>query len=178
VTLWLLLVAAAFLSLERLCYVAIARAPERFRRFCRRPAVASLGEPVQIVQELFYGFKVLQGAVFLGWCYVHGDGSLVPTGSGILPLGIGGVLIVAGLTLSAAVFYRLGTVGVFYGHQLGYDVPWSRAFPFSWFKHPQYIGTVIAIWGFFVVMRFPHPDWYLLPVLETVYYVVGASFEG
>jgi len=26
-------------------------------------------------------------------------------------------------------------------------------------------------------MRFPHDDWYILPALETVYYVLGAYFE-
>jgi hypothetical protein len=26
-------------------------------------------------------------------------------------------------------------------------------------------------------MRFPYSDWYLLPALETVYYVLGAHFE-
>jgi hypothetical protein len=25
--------------------------------------------------------------------------------------------------------------------------------------------------------RFPHDDWYLLPVLETVYYAVGVGLE-
>jgi methylene-fatty-acyl-phospholipid synthase len=94
-----------------------------------------------------------------------------------LSLGIGGTLIVAGQILNCGVFYRLGKVGVFYGNKLGYDIPWSRAFPFSLFKHPQYVGTVCSIWGFFLIMRFPHQDWYMLPALETVYYVLGASLE-
>jgi cytochrome b len=58
-TLWVFLVAAALLSLERLCYVYISRAPERFRRFCQRPAVAYFGEPVEVVRKLCYGFKGL-----------------------------------------------------------------------------------------------------------------------
>jgi hypothetical protein len=176
-TLWVLLVAATLLSLERLCYVYISRAPDRFRRFCQRPAVASFGEPVDVVQKLFYGSKGLQFGVFVGWCYVHGNGSLSPAGSGLVPLGIGGVLIVAGQILNIGVFYRLGHVGVFYGDKLGYDIPWCRAFPFSWFKHPQYLGTVCSIWGFFLTMRFPNDDWYMLPTLETVYYILGAYFE-
>jgi hypothetical protein len=79
--------------------------------------------------------------------------------------------------LNMSVFYRLGKVGVFYGRQLGYEIPWCRAFPFSLLRHPQYVGTLLSIWGFFLVMRFPHNDWYLLPTLETVYYVLGAYFE-
>ena len=177
-TLWLLLVAAPLLSLERLCYIYISRAPERFRRFCQRPVVAYLGEPVEVLQKLFYGFKAIQFAVFLGWCYVHGEGSLSPAGRGVLPLATGGALIVVGQLLNCAVFYRLGKVGVLYGNKLGYDIPWSQAFPFSWLKHPQYVGTVCSIWGFFLIMRFPHHDWFMLPALETVYYVLGACFEG
>jgi hypothetical protein len=177
-TVWLWLFAAAFLSLERICYVYISRAPERFRRFCTRPAVASFGDPVDVVRKLFYGFKGIQFAVFFAWCSVHGHGSLSPAARGFLPLAIAGALIVAGQILNCGVFYRLGTVGVLYGNKLGYGISWSRAFPFSWFKHPQYVGTVWSIWGGFLIMRFPHSDWYMLPTLETVYYVLGAYFEG
>jgi phosphatidyl-N-methylethanolamine N-methyltransferase len=171
------LVAAVLLCLERICYVYISRAPELFLRFCNRPAAVYLGGPVDVLRTLFYGFKGLQFTVFLGWCYVHGHGSLSPAGRGILPLAIGGALIVAGQILNCGVFYRLGTVGVLYGQKLGYVIPWSQAFPFSWFKHPQYVGTVWSIWGFFLIMRFPQSDWYMLPTLETVYYVLGAYCE-
>jgi hypothetical protein len=176
-TFWFFLLAAVLLSLERICYLYISRLPARFLRFCNRPAVAYFGEPVDILRKLFYGFKGLQFAVFFGWCYVHGHGSLALAGSDLLPLAIGGALIVAGQILNVGVFYRLGKVGVFYGNKLGYNIPWCRAFPFSWLKHPQYVGSVCSIWGFFCIMRFPHNDWYMLPALETVYYVLGAYFE-
>jgi len=52
-----------------------------------------------------------------------------------------------------------------------------RAFPFSLLSHPQYVGTVLTIWGAFLLLRFPHDDWYALPVLETIYYTAGAWFE-
>jgi hypothetical protein len=58
--------AAALLSLERMYYVYIWRAPERLRRFCRRPAAAYFGEPVHVIWNLFYNFKGLQVAVFIG----------------------------------------------------------------------------------------------------------------
>ena len=90
---------------------------------------------------------------------------------------LGAVLIVVGQILNVSVFYRLGKVGVFYGDRFGHEVRWCQKFPFSWCKHPQYIGTLFSIWGFFLVMRFPHDDWYILPALETVYYVLGAYFE-
>jgi phosphatidyl-N-methylethanolamine N-methyltransferase len=174
---WILLGAAAALSLERACYVWVARAPGQFRRWCARPAVAMLGEPVAIVRRLFYGFKVVQFTVFGGWCYLHGAGSLTPADSEVIARGIGAALVLAGQALNATVFYRLGSVGVFYGDRLGYEVPWCRGFPFSVLSHPQYVGTVLSIWGFFVAMRFPHDDWVLLPVLETVYYAVGTHLE-
>ena len=69
-----LVVAAGLLALERGCYVWIARAPRSFRRWCSRPAVARLGEPVNVVRALFLAFKVLQCAVFAGWCLIYADG--------------------------------------------------------------------------------------------------------
>jgi len=176
-SLWALLGVAVLLSLERLCYVWIWRAPEAFRIWCGRPAVACVGAPVDVVQKLFYGFKFIQGAVFVGWAYVYGHGSLWPLSGGARSLGLGGVLLVVGQLLNVSVFYRLGTVGVFYGNRLEYEMPWCRAFPFAWLKHPQYVGTVLSIWGIFLVMRFPHDDWYMLPAIETAYYVLGAYFE-
>jgi methylene-fatty-acyl-phospholipid synthase len=176
-SLWILLVAAALLSLERLCYVWISHAPGAFRMLCARPAMASVAAPVEGLQKLFYGFKGLQGAVFVSWCYWYSAGSLRPWHGGLGVLGLGGAMIIAGQILNISVFYRLGKVGVFYGNKFGYELPWCRAFPFSWLKHPQYVGTVLSIWGFFLVMRFPHDDWYLLPSLETVYYALGAYYE-
>src|SRR5215813_14670231 len=69
---WLLLGAAAALTLERACYVWIARAPGSFLAWCARPKVAALGDPVAVVEKLFCGFKLLQAAVFAAWCYAHG----------------------------------------------------------------------------------------------------------
>jgi hypothetical protein len=44
--------------------------------------------------------------------------------------------------------------------------------------HPQYVGAVLTIWGVFLIVRFPHGDWLVLPALETVYYALGARFES
>lgn len=175
--LWVLLAAALLLSLERLFYVWVSRIPDAFRTWCDHPAVAALGEPVEVLQNLFYGFKALQGVVFFGWCYWQGDGAPWACGGDVAVLGTGVCLVVIGQLLNVSVFYRLGKVGVFYGNRLGYELPWCRAFPFSWLRHPQYVGTVLAIWGLFLAGRFPHDDWYVLPALETVYYAVGAYFE-
>lgn len=169
--------AALLLSLERICYVVVWRAPAVFQAWCARPLVRLWGGPVDVLQWLFTGFKVLQVSVFFWWCHAHGGGVLwpPPAGEGALALGAG--LIVWGQFLNFSVFRRIGRVGVFYGNRLGHALIWSSRFPFSHFKHPQYVGAVCSIWGLFLALRFPHDDWYVLPALETVYYVVGSYFE-
>jgi phosphatidyl-N-methylethanolamine N-methyltransferase len=174
---WLLLTAAIGLSLERAAYVFIARAPARFQRLCRHPAVARFGEPVAIVHRLLYGFKALQFSLFAAWCLVHGDGRPLPAAADPVVLGLGAAAVVAGQILNWSVFYRLRIVGVFYGDRLGHQVPWCHGFPFSLGPHPQYVGVVLTIWGFFFGMRFPHDDWFALPALETLYYALGAQLE-
>ena len=171
-----LLVAALVLSFELVCYVWIWRWPDSFLKVCERPLVALLGEPVAVLEKLFYCFKVIQIAAFLGWCHFYGDGSLQLVREGPI-LAAGSALILVGQILNLSVFWRLSTVGVFYGNRLGYDIPWSREFPFSFLRHPQYVGSLLSIWGFFLAMRLPHNDWYLLPSLETAYYTFGAYLE-
>jgi len=168
---------AVLLSVERLTYYGISNHSDRWLRTCAKPAIARLGQPTEVVHRLFYGFKIIQMSVFLGWCAYFSGGVLpLPTASpGALALGA--LLVAAGMVLNFSVFQRLGSTGVFYGRELGQDVPWVQGFPFSAMRHPQYIGTVAAIWGFFVIMRYPHADWCVLPILETVYYIVGAHYE-
>jgi methylene-fatty-acyl-phospholipid synthase len=176
-TLWTLLVAASVLSIERICYAWVWYHPVAFRRWCANRIIALFGEPVDVLRNLFLCFKTIQLGVFFGWCYIHGDGNLIPPGEEGWWMAAGGTLIVAGQMLNLGVFVQLGKIGVFYGNKLGYHVPRCEGFPFSLFRHPQYIGTVLSIWGFFMTTRFPHDDWYLLPILQTGYYVVGAYLE-
>jgi methylene-fatty-acyl-phospholipid synthase len=177
VNLWIFVGAAALLSLERICYLRIWRAPDEFRAACARPWLAWMGGPVEVLRQFFCGFKLLQCAVFLTWCFIYGDGSLQPANGSAWFLGLAAIMIASGQALNLAVFYRLGKIGVFYGNKFGHKIAWSRKFPFSCLKHPQYLGALLSIWGFFLFMRYPDDDWYWLPVLETVYYAVGAYFE-
>ena len=172
-----LLAAAALLSLERVCYAWIARAPATFRRLCQGSGIVGPGGSVAAVAVLFGTFKILQLSVFVAWSYVHGHGRLWPTDASAPALGLGAALLVAGQILSVSVFYRLGWTGAFFGDRFGVAASWCRAFPFTWFAHPQYVGAVLSIWGLFLVMRFPHRDWLALPVVETVYYTAGAWLE-
>lgn len=171
------LVAALLLAVERAAYLWIWHRPEAFRRATARLARASAIDPVTLVYALFCVFKVVQIGVFGWWCYVFGGGVLWPSERGPIVALAGGGLIVAGQFLNVSVFRRLGVTGVFYGSRFGHVVPWSHAFPFSWFKHPQYLGTVLSIWGVFLCLRFPNADWVALPLLQTVYYGIGARFE-
>lgn len=166
---------AALLSLERLTYAAVWRAPNAFRRWSERHGRD--GSAIDTLAILFGGFKLLQVLVFIAWCLAQNNGSLKPYSSDLRVLLAGALLVVAGQALNLSVFRVLGKVGVFYGNRLGHYVPWRQTFPFTWFDHPQYVGTVLTIWGFFVLMRFPAPDWVFIPVLETIYYIVGAYFE-
>jgi methylene-fatty-acyl-phospholipid synthase len=168
--------AAIVLSIERISYVWIWRHPEAFRALCAISSVQG-GDPVQVLKLMFVGFKIQQGAVFVAWCLAFGQGVLWPPDGSLASLAAGAALIAAGQILNAAVFLRLGMTGVFYGGRFGYATAWCSEFPFSIFEHPQYVGTTLSIWGLFVVMRFPHDDWYVLPLIETAYYAIGARFE-
>ncbi|MFO0775701.1 MAG: methyltransferase [Nitrospiraceae bacterium] len=176
-TLWSLCVAAGVLSLERVCYAWVWRHPRAFRRWCTHPLLASMGEPVDVLRNLFVLFKTLQLTVFVGWCYLYGGGVLIQPEEHGLWIGLGGALIAVGQMLNLGVFVQLGKIGVFYGNKLGYHVPWCERFPFTVIRHPQYVGAVLTIWGFFMTTRFPYDDWFVLPVLQTGYYVAGAYLE-
>lgn len=173
-----LLIAAALLSIERITYALIWHYPQSFRSLCARPILAGLGEPVDVLQTLFYGFKALQFAVFGGWCIVFADGTGLQPSGGPLAIAAGASLLLVGQTLNFSVFHRLGKIGVFYGNKLGHEVAWRDGFPFSVVRHPQYVGALLSVWGFFLIMRFPHEDWIVLPLLQTVYYALGAYFES
>ncbi len=102
-SLWAFVVAAVLLSLERVCYVWAWRAPESFRAFCARPRVMALGDPVSVLQKLFFCFKGIQLAVFFGWCYLHGYGLLPSLMSrDFVVLTVGTAAIIAGHRCSRA----------------------------------------------------------------------------
>jgi hypothetical protein len=65
------------------------------------------------------------------------------------------VSIVAGQFLNFSVCYRLGKIRVLYGNKVGDVIPWCREFPFSLLHRPQYVGTLLSIWGFFWQWAFP-----------------------
>lgn len=172
---WVFWTSALLLALERVAYAGIFHRPEAFERISRH--LAPQRDPVTIVEWLFAAFKILQALVFGGWCVAHGGAGSGPVPGDVVGPIVGWPLIISGQALNASVFARLGRVGVFYGSRLNREVPWCSGFPFTWFRHPQYVGTTLSIWGLFLVLRYPAADWLALPALETVYYALGAWVE-
>jgi phosphatidyl-N-methylethanolamine N-methyltransferase len=177
VSLVALAIAAVLLAAERASYVLIARRPDQFLALYARLDPTRASTPVTAVERLFFAFKGLQFGVFIAWCYVHGGRFPWPAPHGPFVLALSWALAIAGQILVVSTFYQLGRTGVFFGDQLGYAVPRCRAFPFSLLAHPQYVGTLLTIWGGFMLVRFPHDDWLALPLLETVYYLGGMWLE-
>jgi methylene-fatty-acyl-phospholipid synthase len=165
------LFAAALLAIERVCYVLVWRYPDRFQDW------AGESDPVDSLKRLFLLFKLIQIGVFSAWIISFSEVFPPPPTAPLPWLIFGLVLIVVGQVLNFSVFWRLGKVGVFYGNRLGHQVPWVQGFPFSLVPHPQYVGTLMSIWGLFLVMRFPHSDWIVLPVISTFYYLLAMRLE-
>lgn len=168
------LTAVALLAIERVAYVWIWRRPEHFRARCARMGRGI--DPVDGLQHLFRAFKVIQIGVFVGWCLWWRNGLLRMPRPDVFPVA-GLAMVGIGQALNLAVFHRLGRIGVFYGVRFGHEVPWCTSFPFSAMRHPQYIGALLSIWGFFLLARYPAPDWLIVPVIESVYYALGARLE-
>ncbi|MFM7783199.1 MAG: methyltransferase, partial [Gammaproteobacteria bacterium] len=160
----LFLVCATLLSFERLAYAWIWIHPNRFRTAA---AERGIPDPVRALERLFLLFKLLQLGTFAAWISWFGARTGWPTHSapGVTALAV--TLLIGGQTLNAAVFLRLGRIGVFYGNRFGHVIPWQNGFPFSLLRNPQYAGTLASIWGLFLLLRYPHPDWLVLPLLQT-----------
>lgn len=172
------LIAAPLLAIERAFYLWVWYRPGQFKIFCKRPSFSHLAnDPVRVLERCFYAFKLIQVSVFCGWMVGFSGGIPTPAASASV-IALGAMLIVTGQLLNMSVFARLGRVGVFYGDRLGHNVAWQEGFPFSVIPHPQYAGTALSIWGLFLVMRYPNPDWIALPLLETVYYLFAMRFES
>jgi methylene-fatty-acyl-phospholipid synthase len=170
-----LLLASFLLSFERLGYLLAWHRPQTFMNWGARMRIAN--DPVSALERLFYAFKLLQLIVFGSWIFVYSD-SVVPLPMGSpMSQGLAIALLVTGQILNLSTFWTLGRNGVFYGARFGHNIPWRSGFPFSICPHPQYLGTVMSIWGLFLLFRYPAADWYLIPAVETVFYWLGAYFE-
>ena len=62
---------------------------------------------------------------------------------------LGVAIFVYGFHLNAMVHSKLGTITIYYGHELGIKKikHWVTSYPFSLFKHPQYYGCIMQLIG-------------------------------
>eukprot|EP00927_Polykrikos_kofoidii_P031531 TRINITY_DN27084_c0_g1_i1.p1 TRINITY_DN27084_c0_g1~~TRINITY_DN27084_c0_g1_i1.p1 ORF type:complete len:204 (-),score=8.52 TRINITY_DN27084_c0_g1_i1:83-694(-) len=169
--------AFALLGVERFVYGYIFHFPESFTSVChgllRFRLDSHEGRLWQVAKDLGIVVKVFQFGV-IGYDVLFRSGLTV---AGPAQICIGLVFAGFGQLLNISVFNAIGSVGIYYGHQLGYDVPWCRDFPFNLgISDPQYWGVVLFIWGLYLVIT-PTGNifsaHYVVPWLETFWYVAS-----
>jgi methylene-fatty-acyl-phospholipid synthase len=171
--------AAAVLAIEKATYWWVWHYPRRFQAwYPRRPLLRGLRDPAAAFERLFRLFKTIQFVVYGAWiAWFSARTEWLPNAE-LAWVVLAMILLIAGQVLNMAVFARLGRAGTFYGVRFGQHVEWVEGLPFSVVPHPQYTGTVVSIWGLFLLLRFPYPDWPVLPLIATVYYGFNAWFES
>lgn len=60
-------------------------------------------------------------------------------------------MVCYGQSLNVGIFQAIGHDGVYYGFKLGRKIPWVTGWPFNTVSHPQYVGSVLTIWGLVVL---------------------------
>lgn len=85
------------------------------------------------------------------------------------------VLVGCGQTLNAGIFQAIGHAGVYYGYKLGHMIPWVEGFPFNVVSHPQYVGSVMTIWGAAVLLWSQSPPGFgwLVSYWTGLYLITG-----
>jgi len=157
---------AVLLSLERLMYGVVWKKPQTVSKAAQ--LVGMKQKEPEMIFNFVRGFKLVQMYVFGTWYWTH-YGTNLPSLSWTQFL-IGVPLLLFGQILNFMVWYRIGIEGVCYGCKFGRDIPWCTQFPYSHFSHPQYLGAILTVWGMFVFSWNDCPDWYILPVMETMLY--------
>lgn len=78
-------------------------------------------------------------------------------------------------TLNISMYNAIGKKGVYYGEKLGSKVPWCTSFPFSVVSHPQYVGSVLSVWGVFALVQAQGPStlWVVATYWSALYVVTG-----
>jgi len=171
------MISVPLLALERLTYWWAWNHPRRFEIMAKRLPGTRDVDAVDALRRLFLLFKLIQIGVLLGWCIAFGDTwAPLPTApTGLVVVGL--LLLGFGQLLNFSVMARLGRDGVFYGNRFGRTIEWRTGFPFSIVPHPQYLGALLSVWAFMLIMRYPNPDWIALPLASTILYAWGAWVE-
>ncbi len=162
------------MSIPHVYYFWIWTNPSQFTRVCRgHDAVSVLATSASFI-------KVIQFVTAVYWYVTHGP---VPNPfelSNFVNLVIGSILCSFGQVLNLSVYKTLGKNGVYYGSRLGKSIPWVTGFPFNTVPHPQYVGSVLTIWGFTVIFaRESHisAGFITLHGVWTLYYFITGVYE-
>jgi methylene-fatty-acyl-phospholipid synthase len=89
------------------------------------------------------------------------------------------LLVGYGQALNVGIFQAIGHEGVYYGFKLGHTIPWVNGWPFNAVQHPQYVGSVLTVWGVIALMwsQVAPAHLILLGVYWTSLYVVTGLQE-
>jgi methylene-fatty-acyl-phospholipid synthase len=154
-------------------YAAIWYLPEIWRAQFGR-------ESVQVFAHVATAGKVLQFTAAYLWLETH-SGSYTFFSITRVPLLVWPVcltMVGIGQVLNVAIYNAIGRAGVYYGFKLGSPVPWHTGFPFNVVSHPQYVGSVLTVWGLGGIVWSQAPAGFpLLLVYWTVLYVLTGLQE-
>lgn len=165
----------AVMSIPHIYYFWIWVNPSGFTRFTR---TLNLKDPVAVLANTATMIKFLQFGMAIYWFTQHGVMSNPMDNMKTLVLG--GVFFLIGQILNIAVYQTLGRNGVYYGSRLGQPCPWVSGFPFNTVPHPQYVGSVLTIWGLtilFVNDSQIKAGAITLQVIWSTYYFITGVFE-
>jgi methylene-fatty-acyl-phospholipid synthase len=124
---------------------------------------------------------VLQFAAVALWvaCTRAGGPCLDPRRVGLAQWLFGIAAVAYGQSLNAGTFSAIGRAGVYYGCKLGVSVPWVTGWPFDAVAHPQYVGSVLSVWGLTALLwgQVPGAALGALAAFWTSLYVVTGAHE-
>lgn len=152
------------LTAPHIIYAVLYNYPNIWRTLCDRIKI----HPSYALSVIGHVAKVLQGIYLYktGQICLQNVYSLTATPRTFLSIGA----LCIGQTLNMSVYRALGTVGVYYGNEFGYNVPHVDGFPFRLgrlpLSHPQYWGCILSI------LSLPH----LIRLREAPYRILMASY--
>lgn len=169
------LTAFLLLGIERFLYSYVFHFPQHFIARCK---AGTFGSAIQNEAESWKGFmylgmrvKIFQFSVIAYDIFVKNTIHVhAVTGRLIL----GAAILMLGQIVNAAAFKALGCMGVYYGHELGYQVPRVSAFPYNLgFSDPQYWGVVATVFGLYLMLDVQS---FFIPFLELFWYGMSMAF--
>lgn len=165
------LIYLAVMSIPHIYYFWIWTNPAQFTRLCKYDPVSTLANTAVLI-------KCLQYATAVWWFLNHGP--VVNPLLNMKTFVLGAVCALFGQILNLSVYKTLGKAGVYYGSRLGQPCKWVTGFPFNTVPHPQYVGSVLTIWGITILMatqQHIEAGFITLQLVWTSYYYITGVFE-